>query len=87
MHAIVLPERCDRGTAEALLPEFVNACPSGGIEVDGRAVTHAGLALLQLLTAARRSCDGVKIAPSPALRDAARLTGLERELFDEGDAA
>jgi anti-anti-sigma regulatory factor len=87
MQTITLPERCDRGAAEALLPEFTSACAGGPVRVDASAVTYAGLAMLQLLTSARRSCEGLQIAASPALRDAARLTGLERELFDEGDLA
>lgn len=87
MQTIILPDRCDRGAAEALLPEFTAACAGGPVLVDGGAVTHASLAMLQLLTSARRSCEGLRLAASPALRDAARLTGLERELFDEGDMA
>ena len=87
MQTITLPERCDRGAAEMLLPEFVSACTAGAVQVDGRQVTHAGLALLQLLASARRSCEALTIAPSPPLREAAELTGLDRELFDEGSAA
>lgn len=87
MQTITLPERCDRSAAEVLLPEFVGACAAGPVQVDAGAVTHAGLAMLQLLASARRSCEALAITPSPALLEAARLTGLERELFDEGTSA
>ncbi|WP_088307761.1 STAS domain-containing protein [Novosphingobium sp. B 225] len=87
MQTITLPERCDRGAAEVLLPEFATACASGPVLVDASAVSHAGLAMLQLLASARRSCEGLRITPSAALREAAGLTGLTRELFDEGEPA
>jgi len=41
--------------------------------------------VLQLLVSARRSGDGAHITPSPALEDAARLTGLTAELFEESE--
>ena len=87
MQTITLPERCDRGAAEMLLPDFVSACTASAVQVDGSQVTHAGLALLQLLASARRSCETLTIVASAALREAAALTGLDRELFDEGSAA
>ena len=43
--------------------------------------------MLQLLGSARRTGEGARIDPSPALIDVAMLTGLDRELFDEGSAA
>ena len=86
MSPISLPPRCDRATVESLLPEFVAAMGAGAIRIDGSQVTHAGQALLQLLVSARRSVDGATIDGSPALRDAAALTGLTHELFEEGRA-
>jgi len=86
MSPISLPGRCDRATVESLLPEFVAAVGAGPIRIDATQVTHAGQALLQLLVSARRSIDGVVIEGSPALRDAAALTGLTNELFEEGRA-
>ena len=83
MSSISLPERCDRATAEALLPEFVAAMGSSPVEIDGSAVTLIGQATLQLLVSARRSGCGAKITPSPELLDTARLAGLTTELFDE----
>lgn len=91
MTRIILPERCDRAAAEAMLPEFIAALGSSGVsgalEIDASSATQIGQAMLQLLVSARRSGDSVRIEPSPALLDAALLTGLEDELFDEGDAA
>lgn len=86
MSAIVLPARCDRAAAQALWPEFVAAMGSAPIAIDGAAVTHAGQALLQLLVSARRTAGGARIAPSAALMEAAQLTGLASELFDESGA-
>ncbi|HEX8057274.1 MAG TPA: STAS domain-containing protein [Novosphingobium sp.] len=86
MSSISLPARCDRATVESLLPEFVAAVGGGPVRIDGSQVTHAGQALLQLLASARRSIDGIVIEASPALRDAAALTGLTNELFEEGRA-
>lgn len=83
MTAITLPARCDRAAAEALLPELVAAMGSGPIAIDGSAVTRAGQAMLQVLASARRTGEGARITPSPALYDAAQLTGLIAELFDE----
>lgn len=83
MTSITLPARCDRAAAEALCPEFVAAVGDGPIRVDASAVTHVGQAVLQLLVSARRSGGGAVIASSPALDEAARLTGLEAELFEE----
>ncbi len=85
MSSISLPARCDRATVESLLPEFV-AAMGAPIRVDASQVTHAGQALLQLLVSARRSSENVMIDPSPALRDAAALTGLADELFEEARA-
>jgi hypothetical protein len=83
MPTVTLPERCDRASAEALLPEFIAQLGAGPIEVDGRSVGQIGQAMLQLLVSARRSGEQVTIQPSPAMRDAAALTGLSQELFDE----
>lgn len=86
MSPISLPARCDRATVESLLPEFVAAMGAPSLRVDASQVTHAGQALLQLLVSARRSSENVVIDPSPALRDAAALTGLTHELFEEARA-
>ena len=86
MSPISLPARCDRATVETLLPEFVAAMGEPALRVDGTQVTHVSQALLQLLVSARRSSENVAIDPSPALRDAAVLTGLTHELFEEARA-
>lgn len=86
MPPISLPARCDRATVESLLPDFVAAVGTGSLRVDASQVTHVGQALLQLLVSARRSIESVTIDASPALRDAAALTGLTDELFEEARA-
>jgi hypothetical protein len=86
MNSIKLPARCDRAAAETLFPEFVAAMGSGATEVDGEAVTMVGQGMLQLLVSARRSGNGAVIKPSEVLLNAAKMTGLSGELFDE-DAA
>jgi hypothetical protein len=83
MNSITLPARCDRAAAEAIWPEMVAAFGSGAIRIDGSAVDHVGQAMLQLLVSARRSGDGAVITPSSALHEAAKLTGLTAELFEE----
>ncbi len=83
MATITLPPRCDRAAAEALLPHFAAASETGKIEVDGRQVEQVGQAVLQLLLSARRSVPGATIAPSHALAEAGRMTGLTAELFEE----
>lgn len=83
MPPIALPPCCNTAAAEALLPELVAAFAQGPIEIDGSGVSRVGQAVLQLLASARRSGERTTIIPSPALRDAARLAGLEHELFDE----
>lgn len=79
--AIALPARCDRAAVESLLPELRKAATAGCVEVDGRLASKISLPLLQLLLALRRSPAGANIVPSQALLDAARLAGLEAELF------
>ncbi|GAM05843.1 STAS domain-containing protein, partial [Novosphingobium sp. MBES04] len=86
MGTISLPVRCDRAAAEALWPELVGAVGNAPIEIDGSSVEHVGQAVLQLLVSARRSGGGARIDASPALLQAAVLTGLQSELFEEGDA-
>lgn len=84
MPRLTLPERCDRQAAEALLPEMVDLVAAAGeVEIDAAGVTRMSQAMLQLLVSARRSGE-VRIVPSPALVEAARLTGLADVLFDEG---
>lgn len=85
MNSITLPARCDRAAAEAIWPELVAALGNGAIEIDGSGVEHVGQAVLQLLVSARRSGGGAKITASPVLQDAAGLTGLTSELFEEND--
>lgn len=82
MRKIVLPARCDRAAAEALLPEFQAALGAGPLSIDASATQQIGQAMLQLLLSARRTGEGATITPSGALRDAARLTGLENALFE-----
>lgn len=84
MSRITLPERCDRGAAQTLLPEFVALLGSGPVEIDGSRVAQIGQAMLQLLVSARASFEHSAISASPALRDAAELAGLSRQLFNEG---
>lgn len=86
MTRFVLPERCDRAAAEALLPDLVEALGAGATEIDGSAVRQVSQALLQVLASARKSHDTVRILPSAALRDAAELTGLEAHLFEGAGA-
>ncbi|NBC37528.1 STAS domain-containing protein [Novosphingobium sp. FSY-8] len=82
MRTIQLPPRCDRAAAEALLPEFQAALGAGALSIDASEAKQIGQAMLQLLVSARRTGDGAHINPSPALIEAARLTGLEAALFD-----
>lgn len=82
MNSITLPARCDRAAAEAIWPELVAAMSNGPTAIDGSAVEHVGQAALQLLVSARRSGGGAVIIASPALKDAAALTGLTTELFE-----
>lgn len=86
MTKIVLPGRCDRATAEALLPEMVAAIGNGPLEIDARGTTQAGQAMLQLLVSARRTADGAQITPSAELREIAAQAGLDEILF-VGDRA
>lgn len=83
MNSVTLPARCDRAAAEAIWPELVAALGNGPIRIDGSGVDHVGQSILQVLVSARRSGGGAVITPSPALHEAARLTGLTAELFEE----
>ncbi len=83
MTAVILPPRCDRAAAEALLPKLVAAQGSEPIEIDGSLVEQVGQAVLQVLLSARQTGNGAKIAPSPALAEAGRMTGLSDKLFGE----
>ncbi len=85
MSSVTLPARCDRAAAEALWPELVAAVGNEPTQIDGSGVEHVGQAVLQLLVSARRSSGGAQIEASAALRQAAQLTGLAGELFEEGD--
>jgi len=87
MPMIPLPARCDRAAAEALLPELSARAAQGPVEIDASAVQQVGQAMLQLLVSARRTGQGARISPSPALIEAARLTGLEATLFTSTPSA
>ncbi len=82
MATITLPARCDRAATNALLPEFIAALGHDTLDVDATGTEHVGHAMLQLLASARASFDHLRIAPSQALREAARLTCLGPHLFD-----
>lgn len=86
MSSILLPARCDRAAAEALLPELVASLGSGPLHIDARECKQVGQSMLQLLVSARQTGDGAVIDPSSALRDAATLAGLSEELFAGADA-
>lgn len=86
MRIIQLPARCDRAAAEALLPEMQAALGSGPLQIDASGAEQIGQAVLQLLVSARRTGSGAQITPSPALIEAARLTGLDTTLFDRSPA-
>lgn len=86
MVTIKLPTHCDKAAADALLPEIVAAMGGGTLQIDGSRVTRLGLAMLQILVSVRRTGAGAHLIPSPALIEAARLTGLDGVLFGE-DAA
>lgn len=81
MTIFTLPERCDRAAAQALLPDLVEALGAGTTTIDGSAVRQIGHAALQLLASARKGNDALVVVGSPALDEAARLTGLTRHLF------
>ena len=86
MRILQLPARCDRAAAEALLPEMQAALGAGPLQIDASAAEQIGQAVLQLLVSARRTGAGAQITPSPALIEAARLTGLDTTLFDRSPA-
>lgn len=86
MTTIQLPERCDRAAVAALLPEFRSAQGDAPLRIDARACRQAGQAALQLLLSARRTGPGAVIEASPALRETARMAGLETALLGEGEA-
>lgn len=81
MTTFTLPERCDRAAAEALFPDLVEALGAGTTTIDGSAVRQIGHVGLQLLASARKGNDALVIVSSPALDEAARLTGLSHHLF------
>lgn len=81
MPAITLPARCDRAAAEALLPDLIAASRCGRIEIDASQVAQVGQAVLQLLVSARLTGSGATIAPSAALAEAGRMSGLSDALF------
>lgn len=86
MATIQLPPRCDRAAVAALLPEFRAAQGDEPLQIDGSACQQAGQAALQLLLSARRTGAGAVIEASDALRETARLAGLETALLGGGEA-
>lgn len=86
MTTIRLPARCDRTAVQAILADLAAAIGPHRLEIDATQVEQAGQALLQLLVSARYSGGGASISPSEPLRQAARLAGLEQELFGEVQA-
>ena len=86
MATLQLPPRCDRAAVAALLPEFRAAQGDEPLRIDGSACQQAGQALLQLLLSARRTGAGAVIAASGALRETARMAGLEAALLEGGEA-
>jgi hypothetical protein len=83
MTRIILPARCDRAAASALLPDFIAALGMDRLEVDASGVEQVGHAMVQLLASARASFEHLSITPSQALREAAQLSGLGAYLLDE----
>ena len=79
----VLPALCDRGGAEALLPELVAAIGAEKIEIDASGTTQMGQVMLRILVSAPQTDRGATIVPSPEPIEAARPCGLDRVLFDE----
>ncbi|MEO0061618.1 MAG: hypothetical protein RLZZ08_178 [Pseudomonadota bacterium] len=82
MSTVTLPENCDRAAAAVMLPELAALAGGVPLEIDGTSVRQIGQAMLQVLLSARRSGPGAIISASPALREAARITGLEAALLD-----
>lgn len=82
MTHITLPELCDRVAAQALLPELAGISGGAPLEIDGSDVRQIGQAMLQVLLSARRTGPGAIIIASPALRETARMAGLEAALLD-----
>lgn len=83
MSVIVLPGRCDRAAADALLAELQAAIGSEPIEIDGSKVEQIGQAVLQILLSAKAGARGVRIRPSAAFAEIGRMTGLSHQLFEE----
>ncbi|MFB0613070.1 STAS domain-containing protein [Aurantiacibacter poecillastricola] len=87
MTTIELPTHCDRKATAALLPELLDAVDAGPVRIDGAKVERMGMAMLQVLLAARRSAPALKLAdPSGAMREALSLAG-QQSLLDEGEGA
>jgi len=80
---IKLPANCDRSASLQLQPELCAVAEAGAFRIDGSACEKAGQLLLQVLLSARRSQPELEIIPSPALRTAAGIAGLEFALFEQ----
>lgn len=81
MSTIILPADCGRDSALTVL-EQLRAAAAGPPAIDASAVQTIGQAMLQVLLAARRDHPSLAIAnPSPALCDAAQLTGVSDALL------
>jgi hypothetical protein len=85
MPIIHLPARCDRAAAEALLPELQAALGSGPLQIDASATSRSGRPCCRCCSAPAAPAKARR-SPSPALRDTARLAGLEVALFDRSEA-
>ncbi len=83
MTTVRLSARCDRGAIQTILADLSGAIGADPVEIDASEVEQAGQALLQLLVSARYTGGGATITASDSLRQAARLAGLEGELFGE----
>lgn len=84
---LILPARCDRPAAHALLPELQRAVATGDVVIDGEAVTQLGQAMLQLLLSARASVAShghkLTITASEAMRATLAMVDADR-LIDGG---
>jgi len=84
METIALPADCNRDAAKALHAQLTGST-AAELTIEAGAVEKIGQAVLQVLLAARLHQPGTTIAnPSPAMRDAVQLVGLDSPLF-EGD--
>lgn len=90
MTVIPLPAHCDRAAAAALLPTLIPAVAAGAVTLDGSEVSRIGQAMFQLVLSARATAlasgHSVTVVASDAMRETARLVGLESIICGEGQA-